>query len=86
MNKLIEEKGITVVMVSHDINLAAMYSDELFLMNKGRMVRKGSPKKVLTYQSLEKAYGCKLLVDNSPLGDFPRITLIPQRYLRDSNK
>ncbi|MBW1985453.1 MAG: ABC transporter ATP-binding protein [Deltaproteobacteria bacterium] len=86
MRKLMDEKGITVVMVSHDVNLAAMYADELLLLSKGRMMKKGKPDKVLTFQTLEKAYDCKLLVDESPVGNFPRITLVPHRFLKDTNQ
>lgn len=85
MRKLMEEKGITVVMVSHDVNLAAMYADEMLLLSNGRVMKKGKPEKVLTFEILEKSYGCKLLVDKNPLGKFPRITLIPQRFLKDSH-
>lgn len=81
MEKLKKEKGITVVMVSHDVNLAAMYSDRLLLLNKGEMVCLGPPDEVLTFQTLEAAYGCTLLVDESPLGRVPRITPVPQKYI-----
>ena len=77
MEKLKTEKGVTVVMVSHDVNLAAMYGDCLLLMRTGQVAGLGSPQKVLTRGRLETAYGCQLLVDQSPLGAFPRITLIP---------
>ena len=80
MEQLREEKGVTVVMVSHDINLAAMYGDHLLLLKEGRIVSEGPPKKVLTYETLETAYGCTLLVDESPLGTFPRVTLVPGRF------
>jgi len=50
------------------------------------MMKKGKPEKVLTFETLEKAYDCKLLVDESPIGKFPRITLIPHRFLSDSDK
>jgi len=36
-------------------------------------------------QKLEETYACKLLVDENPLGEFPRVTLVPGRYL-DSDK
>jgi iron complex transport system ATP-binding protein len=80
MEKLKTEKGITVVMVSHDVNLAAMYADHLILLHKGQVVCKGLPNEVLTYKTLEEAYGCTLLVDESPLGKFPRVTLVPHKY------
>lgn len=80
LEQLKEEKGMTIVMVSHDINLAAMYADLLLLMKAGRIIRLGTPEAVLTYSALEEAYGCPLLVDKSPLGDYSRITLVPGRY------
>ena len=81
MEKLKAEKGVTVVMVSHDVNLAAMYGDQLLLLSDGQIVCQGLPDEVLTFQTLEKAYGCTLLVDESPLGKFPRVTLVPQKFM-----
>jgi len=80
MEKLKLEKGVTVVMVSHDVNLAAMYGDTLLLLKDGKAVRLGAPEEVLTFKVLEEAYGCTLLVDESPLGKFPRITPVPQKF------
>jgi len=81
MEKLKKEKGVTIVMVSHDVNLAALYADRLLLLKEGKIVSFGLPGEVLTYQTLEEAYGCKLLVDESPLGKSPRITLVPQKFM-----
>ncbi|MCF8111320.1 MAG: ABC transporter ATP-binding protein [Desulfobacteraceae bacterium] len=86
MEKMKFEKSITVVMVSHDVNLAAMYADTLLLINRGRMVQSGAPEAVLTYKTLEEAYGCPLLVDQSPLGSVPRVTPVPGRYIREDLK
>ena len=82
MEKLKEERGVTVIMVSHDVNLAAMYGDRLLLLNAGEIVSQGLPEEVLTFQTLEKAYGCTLLVDESPLGKLPRVTLVPRKFMR----
>lgn len=84
MEQLQKEKGVTVIMVSHDINLACMYAQSLLLIKEGRIVSIGSPDQVLNYETLEKAYGCPLLVDQSPLGNFPRITLVPKRFINSS--
>ena len=86
MEKLKNETGITVVMVSHDVNLAAMYCDRLLLLKNGEMVCLGPPDEVLTFQTLEAAYGCTLLVDESPLGNVPRITPVPHKYLDHHQK
>ncbi len=84
MEQLQKEKGMTVIMVSHDINLASMYAQTLLLVNDGKIVSTGPPNRVLTYETLEKTYGCPLLVDQNPLGKFPRITLVPKRYINPS--
>lgn len=81
MEKLKAQKGITVVMVSHDVNLAAMYSDQLLLLNNGQVVCQGSPDEVLTFKTLEETYGCTLLVDESPLGKIPRVTQVPRKFM-----
>ena len=84
MERLKEEKKVTVVMVSHDVNLAALYADTLLILKKGQPVGMGPPMEVLTFENLEKAYGCILLVDQSPLGKVPRISPVPKKFVRAS--
>jgi iron complex transport system ATP-binding protein len=81
MAQLQQERGLTVIMVSHDLNLAAMYGDQLLLLKEGRRISSGSPEEVLTYEQLEQAYGCALLVDENPLGGAPRVNLVPRKFL-----
>ena len=80
MEALKNDHGATIVMVSHDVNLAALYADRLLLLKDGQVMSQGHPSDVLTYETLEKVYGCTLLVDQSPLGDFPRITVVPGKF------
>jgi iron complex transport system ATP-binding protein len=82
MEKLQLEKKITIVMVSHDLNLAAMYGTRLLLLNKGTIAEIGLPEEVLTFKTLEDAYGCTLLVDENPLGGFPRVNLVPGKFIQ----
>lgn len=82
MERLKTDKGVTVVMVSHDVNLAAMYGNRLLLLNQGQIMRLGTPEEVLTFQTLEETYGCTLLVDESPLGKIPRVTLVPRKFMK----
>jgi len=81
MAQLQEERGLTVVMVSHDLNLAAMYGVQLLLLKEGKTIQSGRPADVLTYALLEQTYGCPVLVDENPLGRVPRVTLVPRRFL-----
>jgi len=68
-------------MVSHDLNLAALYGDRLLLLGDNRVEMAGPPAEVLTYELLERVYGCVLLVDKSPLGGVPRVTPVPGRHI-----
>jgi iron complex transport system ATP-binding protein len=86
MERLKNEQGVTVVMVSHDLNMAAMYADRLLLLSKGKVARLGTPEQVIDFAVLEKVYGCTLLVDESPLGNYPRVHLVPKRYLDENLK
>lgn len=73
--RLRRERGMTVVMVSHDLNLAAMFATRMLLIHGGRAVCSGTPKEVLQPAHIRTAYGCEVLVDRHPQGDFPRLTL-----------
>lgn len=86
MEKLKEEEETTIIMVSHDVNLAAMYGDRILLLKNGEIVCSGTPGEVLDFKTLEQAYGCTLLVDENPLGKFPRITQVPQKYMDEIGK
>ncbi|MCP4627491.1 MAG: ABC transporter ATP-binding protein, partial [bacterium] len=86
MEKLKKEKDVTVVMVSHDVNLAAMYGDTLLLLKDGKIIGQGTPDDVLTFEILEKAYGCTLLVDENPLGKFPRVIPVPGKFIKTTLK
>lgn len=78
--KLQMSSNITVIMVSHDLNLAALYGDRLLLLNNGGVLRIGSPHEVLRKKILEETYGCALLVDEHQLANVPRILPIPARF------
>ena len=70
----------TIIMVSHDLNLASMYGDRLLLLKEGGVIKTGDPKTVLNKSLLEESYGCKMLIDENPLGQVARITPIPDKY------
>lgn len=80
MERLRQEKETTVIMVSHDLNLAALYSDRLLLMKNGRVVVIGTPAEVFISEFIEKSYECDLLVDENPIGKVPRVMLVPEKF------
>lgn len=60
LEQLRRERGMTVIMVSHDLNLAAMYGERLALMSGGRITAIGTPAEVLTEVGLSACYGCRM--------------------------
>ncbi len=75
LRRLNEERGLTVVLVSHDLNLASQYCDRLLLLSEGLVHRMGPPADVIRPEVLEAVYRCQVLVDHHPTSGLPRITL-----------
>jgi iron complex transport system ATP-binding protein len=71
------ERGVTVVLVSHDLNPAALFARRLILLDHGRIRRIGSPDDVLTQTELDALYARTVIVDRHPSADAPRVTLKP---------
>jgi len=69
------QRRITVILVSHDINLAAQYCDTILMMKRGRRTALGVPHEVITSLNLEDVYGCRVLVDRHPETGLPRVCL-----------
>lgn len=80
LHRLKDARGLTVVLVSHDLNLVSQYCDRILLLNHGRVVRLGRPEEVIAPETLESVYRCRVLVDRHPDTGLPRVTL-PGRSL-----
>lgn len=79
INHLNKDKGLAVIIVMHDLNLASEYCDKILLMNNGKVHKFGSPKEVLTYETIEEVYNTVVIVDKSPLSLNPHIYLAPKK-------
>lgn len=56
LRRLNEKLGKTIVLVVHDLNLAARYADHLFALRDGKIVAEGEPSKVLTPDILRRVF------------------------------
>lgn len=56
VKRLNEEKGVTIIMVLHDLNLAARYSDLLYVIKDGGVYLKGAPAEVLTAENIRDVF------------------------------
>jgi iron complex transport system ATP-binding protein len=75
LSRLNQDEGVTIVVVSHDLNLASQYCHRLLLLHEGRAFRTGSPTEVLTVEHLRTVYGCEVIIDQHPEAGTPRVTL-----------
>lgn len=66
LRRVNRERGSTIVLVSHDLNLAAEVCDRLLLMAAGRLVRLGPPAEVLEAGLLSRVWGCDIVVTSGP--------------------
>lgn len=73
--RLKEESRLTVVLVSHDLNLVSQYCDRILLLDGGQVVRLGRPEEVIEPAVLDSVYRCRVLVDRHPDTGLPRVTL-----------
>ena len=76
LKRLSVEKGILIIMISHDINIAAKYADSVILMFQGKIFDVGTPQEVITEDNLRMVYG----VESRVIDDEGR----PHVILRDA--
>jgi iron complex transport system ATP-binding protein len=74
LRRLADENRYTVVVVTHELNLAAEFSDRVALMHKGKCLRIGSPAEVYQREVLEEVFEAPLEVEIRPSGR-PRVIL-----------
>ncbi|TCN32524.1 heme ABC transporter ATP-binding protein [Sinorhizobium americanum] len=70
------EGGGGVIAVMHDLNLTAMFADQMVMMKVGRIRALGAPKEVLTDETMEAVFGCRMRVGIAPARDVPFV--LPQ--------
>ncbi|AXB43340.1 ABC transporter ATP-binding protein [Amycolatopsis albispora] len=76
VHRLHTERGTTVVMVLHDLNLAARYADTLVAMREGRVIARGAPADVLTEPLLDEVFGLSARVIQDPVSGTPLVVPI----------
>jgi len=80
VERLHREAGRTVVMVLHDLNLAARYAQRLVAMKDGRIVAAGDPHEVLTADMLREVFELDAQVVTDPVAGTPMVVPIGRRH------
>ena len=84
LTDLNRRRGTTIVMVLHDLNLAARYADHLIAMRDGRIVAQGPPRDVITTELLADVFGLQAAVLPDPVSDGVLVVPIGSRRARQS--
>ena len=71
LTDLNRDRGTTIAMVLHDMNLAARYADHLFALRSGRVVASGPPNDVVTGDLIREVFDLDALVVPDPVSGSP---------------
>jgi iron complex transport system ATP-binding protein len=79
MFQLVRERvkscNASAIVITHDLNLASEFADEILLMKRGEIIAHGKPNEVFTTETLREVFDTNVLVDAHPLSQKPRITI-----------
>ncbi|MDQ1194548.1 ABC transporter ATP-binding protein [Agrobacterium sp. SORGH_AS 787] len=85
LTDLNQTRGTTIVMVLHDLNLAARYADHLVAMLEGRPFMAGSPQDVLTQDLVRKVFGLESQILLDPISGRPMMLPVGRHHSRAPN-
>ncbi|MGH8479951.1 MAG: heme ABC transporter ATP-binding protein [Gammaproteobacteria bacterium] len=79
IRRLCRERGIGVLLVLHDLQIASRYADRVIVLKEGRVLTAGPPERALTRDALLRAYGIDVDILPGPLGVllYPRTAAAP---------
>jgi iron complex transport system ATP-binding protein len=79
MFRLVRERckscASSAIVITHDLNLASEFADEILLLKKGKVAAKGKPEEVLTVRNLREVFDVEVFLDANPNSGKPRITM-----------
>ncbi len=82
LTDLNRRRGTTIVMVLHDLNLAARYADHLVALAAGRIHSAGDPRRVLTVDAVREVFGLESHVIVDPVSRTPLVLPIGRHHAR----
>ena len=76
LRQLNTAQQLTVIFVTHDINLAAQHADRIILLYSGKIYAIGKPAEVITAANIKEVYDVDSMIDKNPQNGLPRMTLL----------
>ena len=80
LTDLNRSRGTTIVMVLHDLNLAARYTDHLVALREGRLVAQGAPRDVVTPELVAEVFGMTAQVVPDPVSGTPLVVPVGRHH------
>jgi iron complex transport system ATP-binding protein len=71
--------GMTVLLVTHGLDLAARFADRMLLLDRGKVAAEGTPHEVMRSGTLEAVYRWPIQVETDPVTGTPRVTPLRER-------
>ena len=82
LTDLNRDRGTTIVMVLHDLNLAARYADRLVALTEGRLYAQGTPGEVVTEEMVRDVFGMAARVVHDPVSGSPLVLPVGRHHVR----
>lgn len=71
VKRLAKDRGLGVVVVLHDVNMAARFCDEIIALHSGKLIARGTPEEIMTPDRLQSVYGIAMGVMPHPDTHYP---------------
>ena len=84
LKSLNKDRGLTVVCVLHDLNIAADYCDRMIVIKEGRIKAKGAPEEILDYQLIEQVYNTVVVLEKNPVSGRPHLIPVSKFHLQEA--
>ena len=78
MFRLVRERcrqsNYSAIVITHDLNLASEFADEIIMLKDGRIAAKGAPTEVLTAENVRDVFSVEVMLDRNPASGNVRVT------------
>ena len=70
-----QQQKLLVIAVMHDLNLSALYCDQLLALHNGQIIASGKPQYVLTAERMKQMYNASTVIIQHPINESPQLLL-----------
>lgn len=84
LTDLNRERGVTMVAVLHDLNLACRYADHMIAMKGGRILAEGRPRDIVTEELVGEVFGMRCTVLDDPASATPMVVPLGRHHVGET--